>query len=608
MHRRLSLLAAVLALFLLPVLFGCGDDKPTASRPRTIVLLTLDALRRDHVGYYTPNGASPRAQTPVLDGLFARGMTLDDARTPVPLTLPSHATMLSGLPPAETGVRVNTMQLQPAAARTFELLPEQLRAAGWRTGAFVSAATLARDRGLDAGFEVYDDGDLGTVTGSLMVPERKGDETIAVFARFLASLEAKESAFCFVHLFEPHHPYVTGSYRGDVEDCDRVVGTLLAALKAHGRGDAVLLITADHGEALGELGEQTHGILLADGVLRVPMTITGAGVPASRSTAPADVADIAPTLAALAGIDWAREGAVGRGVDLLAGQAAPGRVRIAESLYGHHRYGWAQLSGSVWGKGTLVEAGGTRVFWLPQQPFGHDLPGVLTPPAEQEGDLGAMRAALSRYKSREAEGLMQARAGAGGYGAGGEVTPFLPQAENVRLPDPYRVVANADLLNAIAARTAAARANRDEAALDQLARDLRRMGRADPRNKEAAFRMGRVQQALAELARSAAGVRKRLEAAEKAYGRAWELGRRDAGALLAFCGVNAGDREKKMLARLEALGPSLRPWTCQIWLLAAKLRRATRDEDGFREACEQAARACQGPRAEAQHADTCASR
>jgi hypothetical protein len=605
MRRVLPLLVTSLVLALPALLSGCGDGDRTATRPRTLVLLTLDALRRDHVGHYTPKGASPRARTPVLDALFAEGTTLEDARTPVPLTLPAHATMLSGLPPAETGVRVNTMQLQPAATRSFALLPERLRGAGWRTGAFVSASTLARDRGLDAGFEVYDDGDLGAVTGSLMVPERKGDETITALGRFLGSLEAQESAFCFVHLFEPHHPYVTGSYRGDVEDCDRVVGALLATLESHGRGDAVLLITADHGEALGELGEQTHGILLADGVLRVPMTITGGDVPPSSSQAPADVADVAPTLAALAGVDFSREGAVGRGVDLLAGEAAPGRIRIAESLYGHHRYGWAQLSGAVWGSQTIVEAGGTRVFWLPQQPFSKDLPGVLTPPASLETDLRAMQAALGRYKSREASGLMQASAGAGGYGAGGEVAPFLPQAENVRLPDPYLFVANADLLNAIAARTGIARANRDEAALDQLARDLRRLQRADPRNKEAAFRMGRIQQALAGLAPGLAEARRRLEAAEKAYGRAWELGRRDAGTLIALCGVNAKGNEQVNLARLETLGASVRPWTCQIWLLVARLRQGAGDEPGFREACEEARKACQGPRGKIQHRDTC---
>ena len=606
--RRLLPLCLV-SLALLPLMLGgCGDDESASARPRTIVLLTLDALRRDHVGLYAPEGSRARARTPVLNGLFERGLMLEDARTPVPLTLPAHVTMLSGLPPAETGVRVNTMRLRRPAGRSFALLPERLQAAGWKTGAFVSAATLARDRGLATGFDVYDDGDLGSVSASLMVPERKGSETVATFARFLSTLDAKDSAFCFVHLFEPHHPYVTGSYRGDVEDCDRIVGELMAALKDAGRSDAVLFITADHGEALGELGEQTHGILLADGVLRVPMAITGGGISAARSTAPADVADIAPTLAALAGMDWQSKSAVGRGVDLLAGQAAPGRVRIAESLYGHHRYGWAQLTGAVWGSATVVEAGGTRVFWLPEQPFGEDLPGVLTPPSDREADLGSMRAALSRYKSREAPGLMQAGGYAGGgYGAAGEVAPFLPQAENVRLPDPYRFVANADLLNSIAARTVAARGSRDEASLDQLARELRRLARADPRNREAAFRMGRVQQALAELAPSPAEVRARLEAAEKAYGRAWELGRRDAGTLIAFCGVNAGGQEPKMLARIEALADPLKPWTCQIWLLVAKLRRATGDEAGYRKACEEALQACRGPRAKAQLKLTCGS-
>ena len=433
--RRLGVIAACLALTLA---VGCGDDG-TRSKVRTILLLTIDTLRRDHVSAYAPADVQlPQPETPTLDALASSGLRFEDARTPVPLTLPAHTTMLTGLPPAATGVRLNTYgRLAPAQERGFPLLAERLRAAGWRTAAFVSADALHHRYGLDQGFEVYDDAMPAAERGAeVQLRERRGKDTIAAALAHIGATPANDRLFLWVHLFEPHAPYDTdGSYGGDVEEADRLTGVLLDGLGKAGRRDgAVILACSDHGEALGELQERTHGFLLADGVLRVPFLLIAPRLEPATRTDPAELADVAPTLAGLAGVEGPWPRGPGYGVDLLRAPAPADRARIAESLYGHHLHRWAQLMAASSPQGTLVDAGLDRLHWLPA--LGYQQRHLRTGVVTDSPAIRRLAQMLVDYRQLERPDRMRGGQVAAGYGGGGAVEGFLPPADNARLPDP----------------------------------------------------------------------------------------------------------------------------------------------------------------------------
>ncbi len=536
---------------------------------RTLVLVTLDTTRRDHVGTYAPTDRAtgvPDASTPNLDRLAASGVRFDDAMTPVPLTLPAHTAMLSGLPPAATGVRVNAYgRIPDASVRGFALLPESLAAAGWKTGAFVSASPLARRYGLDHGFGTYDDGDLEDPHG-LECAERAGAVTVDRALAWLALRTGTERVFLWVHLFEPHAPYAPEApaglpadtrYRLDVARADAAVGRLLEGLAARGRGDAAVLVVADHGEALDELGEKTHGILLGDAVLRVPMLLRAPGLLPGVRTDPADLADVAPTLAHLANLPWDPHAeVVGHGQDLLRAPAPADRVRVAESLYANQLHGWAQLLAATGPDGgTLVDAGADRLRWLVRAPFG-DPQAAPGPPGHPEG-LARLGDALRRYRQGERADRIQAGDVPSGYSAAARVAPFLDPVENARRPDPYASIDRHFLLDREKERLLAGASPTD------VVNALERLAGQDPHDMEVRFWIGNAW--AREAARrdgSGAGpaeVREALGQAEASYVRALENGRRDPTTLVLAAGTNARDREAEMLDRLDRWAPEVEP-------------------------------------------------
>lgn len=265
-----------------------------------LLLVTLDTTRADHLGAW---GWS-HARTPNLDALARRGTRFARCDTAAPVTLPSHASILTGLLPPRHDVRDNgTFVL----AERFETLTERLRAAGYDTAAFVSAVVLARRHGLDQGFRIYDD-DLGAgYAAGTEVGERDAE---SVTSRALAALPGlKRPFFLWVHYFDPHEEYrpptrftelggPTRLYDGEIAFVDEQLGRLLAALPA---GTAVA-VAGDHGEMLGEHGEATHGLLPFAGARRVPLLLAGPGVPAGAvEECLVRTVDLAPTLLAFAG-------------------------------------------------------------------------------------------------------------------------------------------------------------------------------------------------------------------------------------------------------------------------------------------------------------------
>lgn len=450
MRRGPAIVLGVLAFGGLLAVLGPAirpEDRPT------VVLVSIDTLRTDRLGAY---GRSPSI-TPRMDGLAARAVVFDTVWTTAPLTVPAHASLLTGLTPPLHGLRTNHPPGRlPDAA---DSVAEVFRAGGWATAAFVSASVLRADRtGLDAGFDLYDDVAAPSV-GVLHDTERKGMDTVDAALAWIRRTQGPQ--FVWIHLFDPHAPYAAPAphgpgpgheadatgYDAEVAYTDACVGRLLDGLVAAGLEDAVVALTADHGEGLGEHGESTHGYLLHEATLRVPLFISAPGRLSSgiRRDEPASVVDVAPTLVALAGLPVPER---------MAGRALPARDEpsverwlYAESLYGHEVCRWAQVFAMRAGTTKYVDAGPeTLVFDLAADP-GESTP-VRLPALPVDGSAEA-----SHEAHRLVSDLLRVQAalepvgqlGAGATGAvpgyfspvAGPASAVLPRTDNALLPDPH---------------------------------------------------------------------------------------------------------------------------------------------------------------------------
>jgi arylsulfatase A-like enzyme/Tfp pilus assembly protein PilF len=337
-----SALLGAAALVLLP----SAPARAAADRPkahRNLVLITLDTTRADHLGAW----GWRFARTPNLDALARRGTRFAACDTAAPITLPSHASLLTGLYPPRHGVRDNgTFALAPRV----ETLAERLAAAGYDTAAVVSAVVLARRHGLDQGFRVYDD-DLGSgYAAGTTVAERTAEHTNAAAAAALAGLRAP--FFLWVHYYDPHEEYrpptrftdLPGPHRlydGEIAFMDEQVGELLKRLPA----DTDVVAVGDHGEMLGEHGEASHGLLLFRGARRVPLIVAGPGVPAGVvHEGLVRTVDVAPTLLRLAGLPAPSGAAALDGKSLLPlPPAGDGHESYSESFLPFFAYRWYPL-------------------------------------------------------------------------------------------------------------------------------------------------------------------------------------------------------------------------------------------------------------------------
>ena len=315
-----------------------------------MLLITIDTLRADSLGAY----GNTRAATPVIDRLAHGGLRFDDARAHNVVTLPSHANILTGRLPIDHGVRDNSGFRFPA---TEETLATWLKARGFRTGAFVSAFPLDSRFGLARGFDEYDDRFVdATPRPAMLEQERPGTATVAAATRWIASQDGQW--FCWVHLYEPHYPYAppapfdarfaSDPYAGEVAAVDAALGPLLQpVLEAGSATPTLVVVTSDHGEALGDHGEATHGIFAYDATLKVPLIIYYPALLQPRTiAAPAGHVDIAPTILQALGIGPFK-GVRGHS---LIDETQPGvqpHLTYFEALSGSLNRGWAPLLGVV---------------------------------------------------------------------------------------------------------------------------------------------------------------------------------------------------------------------------------------------------------------------
>ena len=376
--------------FLGGLLGACGGA-PDA--PSGVLLVTLDTTRADALGCY----GNPGARTPALDRLARGGVRFARAYAPAPLTLPSHASLLTGALPPEHGVHENGRQ---ALGGELETLAEACAARGWRTAAFVGAKVLSAHYGLARGFEVYDD-----LTDARGV-ERDAAAVTDAALEWLAATEGP--FFAWVHYFDPHFPYdpppgALGAtpYLAEVAHADAQLGRLLDWLERAGRSRGTLVVvTADHGEALGEHGEATHGALVHDSTLRVPLIVARRGRFARGRVVdtPVHLVDVAATICEL--LDWPPlAGARGRSLaPALAGEPLEPLPLYAESEYCRINFGWSPLRALVDGDWKYIAAPAPELYDLGADPgelndVSAEHPGVTRRLAAQ---LEALLASLPR--------------------------------------------------------------------------------------------------------------------------------------------------------------------------------------------------------------------
>jgi choline-sulfatase len=302
----LFLLAGILtAAFFLTRLERRTPAVVVAPTRANVLLITIDTFRADRVR---------RGLTPVIDGLADRGTRYDFARSVVPLTLPSHVTIMTGQLPTVHRVRENGHVFTPGPSTIS--LARRFREASYHTGGFVGAYVLDRRFGLAEGFETYDDRiRFDPNEGARLEAERSGGEVVGAALDWLAKTSAP--FFLWVHLYDPHAPYEPPAeyrkkggdnpYDGEIAYVDAQVGRLLEALASRGlTSDTVVVIVGDHGEGLGDHGELTHGMLAYDSTLRVPLVIAGPGAgPGSKPevvTTPFSLVNLAPLLLSRAGV------------------------------------------------------------------------------------------------------------------------------------------------------------------------------------------------------------------------------------------------------------------------------------------------------------------
>ena len=365
---------------------GCSNPapersaQPPAARP-SILLVTLDTTRADAVG---PEAAG--IDTTAFNALAARGRRFRQAYATVPETLPSHGSIMTGLYPAGHGIHENGRVLDARSP----VLAERLKAAGYRTAAFVSSFVLSRQFGIARGFDVFDDepepSGAAPGRGRQGVPRGLSERSAATTTeRALAYLAraGQQPLFVWVHYFDPHAPYAPPEpfrsryaarpYLGEVAAMDEQLGRLVLAFESSARGPVAIAVAADHGEGLGDHGEMQHGHLLYQSTMHVPLVLVGPGVSSGAVDAPVSTRRIFHTV-----LDWA-------GIDASLSLRGPApEIVLGEAMKPFLEYGWQPQTMAVSGRFKGIQAGTLETYDLGADPresknlgAGANLPGDM---------------------------------------------------------------------------------------------------------------------------------------------------------------------------------------------------------------------------------------
>ncbi len=381
------------------VLYGLQSRAVRRDPKLSVLLITIDTLRADALGVY-----GGQAETPWIDRLAREGVLFETAHAHNVVTFPSHANILSGQLPLIHGVHDNTGFRFPAEMPT---LATRLKALGFNTAAFVSAFVLDSRFGLDRGFDVYDDRTTGIEAQSpFRVPDRLGPETITAAKAWLDA-QGDSQFFAWVHLYDPHYPYIPTEpfksryakepYFGEVAAVDASLGRILGPLLDGPRRDNLLVIfTSDHGESLGEHQESTHGIFAYESTLRVPLILWSPILRSEVIKTPVRHIDLLPTvLDALA-----QRGAPELpGRSLLPLAAAGDGMAVTsyfESLSASLNQGWAPLRGLFDGQFKYIDLPVPELYDLKADP--KELKNIV---ATEPQILDRLKAGLSAERAKD---------------------------------------------------------------------------------------------------------------------------------------------------------------------------------------------------------------
>ncbi len=370
---RLTILFSVAIVAIVVILVGHRE------KPFNLLLVSFDTTRPDHLGCY----GYPNIDTPNIDRIASEGIIFRDAVTSVPLTAPSHSTILTGLYPTRHGVRDNSTFVLGDEITT---LAEILKAEGYSTAAFVSAFVLDSRFGLDQGFDLYNDDVKGKEDlWTFEIPQRPGKEITEAAVKWLT--EVKEPFFCFLHYYDPHTPYeppppfdsiyTASPYDGEIAYADYEFGKVLDEISRRNLKDhTMIVIVSDHGEGLGEHNESAHGILMYESTMKVAFLLDLPRSHPLRGSIPEHLAieqtvglvDVTPTLLDLLGVN-PPDDLDGRSlVPLLEGEKLPPRFYYLETFYAYLAYKWSPLRGIRFNKWKFILAPEPELYNLAEDP------------------------------------------------------------------------------------------------------------------------------------------------------------------------------------------------------------------------------------------------
>ena len=338
---------------------------PGSRKGDNVLLITLDTTRADHLPVY----GYKNVKTPGLDRLAETSFIFEDAIAQVPLTLPSHTSILTGLLPIGHGVRDNEgFLVDPKVTSLAAILKEK----GYATAAFVSAFVLDSRWGLNQGFDSYFDHFNRYREVNRDEIQRNAEETESEVEKWLPANKDKPF-FCWVHFYDPHEPYdppepyastyASNRYDGEIAYVDRYVGKLLTKLEELRLSDRTLVVvTGDHGEGLGEHDESTHAMFLYNTTVRVPLLIKVPGAKRKRIPGIVRHIDLAPTILDFLGFQPPGTMQGSSLIPVINGTEKSGRTAYSESLYAQFHYGWSPLRGITTDKYAFIESPKAELF------------------------------------------------------------------------------------------------------------------------------------------------------------------------------------------------------------------------------------------------------
>ncbi len=506
--RRLTIFLAIALLWTLlgtPLVANVWAQTPAPKHsPPDVYLITIDTLRADHVGCY----GYKQVETPALDALAADGVRFTEAFTHSPITNTSHITILTGLLPSVHGVTDFGVPLSPQHATAAELLKKH----GYQTAAFIGAVILDSNTlapGLDRGFDFYDNFPAKTESKERWGRVERRGMTVVEHAESWFEKHRTGPHFVWVHLYDPHDPYEPPPpfsekykdhlYDGEIAYADSALARWIAFLKKAGVYDnAIIVVTGDHGEGLGEHGEETHGLFLYDSTLHIPLILkmplktAGAAPHGIVIDAQVRTTDILPTILSATGGAAPAELNGESLLPLIDAQAPLDRALFGETDY-PLRWGWAPLRALRAENTKLIEAPRPELYDLLADP--KELKNLYAP---DNARLQSMQAEMAKWKAK--------LPAAGNSGKPGET-----------LPDPKDKVEVQNLLhNAMLAG--------DDNRLSDERQFLEKALQIDPASPTALRQLGELEFAAGDVAQAAVHLKRACELRPDDSTAAFELG------------------------------------------------------------------------------------